>query len=146
MSRRDGAQSGGHAVLGDDGIDDIDDGVLIIGGSQLQGAEAFEQVQGRDGLIVGLPSGDEIIDGDGEEIGQLGQLLQGRRMHAGFVLGQMRMADIDLNGEFLHGPSPSFAQGLDAATDGGAEFGIESECRHEGEHRPVSGERVDIVS
>ena len=59
------------AILGDDGIDDVHDSVLIVRWCGFQGAESFKQVQRGNGLIIGLASSHEIVNGDGEEISQM---------------------------------------------------------------------------
>jgi len=100
-------------------------------------------VQGRDGLAVGLPAEDQIIQGDAEELGELGQLLQRWSVEPGFILGQVGMADGEPGGQFFHGPPPGFSEFLDAPANGGTEDGINGERGHEAEHRGVSVGRVD---
>ena len=123
-------------MLGNDSINDVDDGGLVVGRYGLQGPKPFQQGERRNGPIVGLLPGQQVVHGDAERGCQQRQLFDGRGMEACFVFVEVGGSHAQLAGQFLHGPAMRLAQVLDALSKGLSEDGIGGEGWHDaGEHR-----------
>jgi len=108
-------------VLGDHGIDDADQGFLIIAGEVLHDAEALQKpvVVKRSGF--GGVAGQQVVDRDAEEFGEEHQLVGRRRMESHLVFVELGGMHAELGGDFLLGEFLLFPQAFDALSAGGAD-------------------------
>jgi len=105
-------------VLEDHGVEEADDGVLVVGVEAFEGAEAVEEAGAVEGDVLGPIAGEQVVEGGAEGLGELDERFGGRGVEAALVLVELREADSDLSGQLLLGPALLLAQLLEACAEG----------------------------
>ena len=113
-----GGESALHFVADDDGVDEVDDGFLVLVLGVFEFAEAFEESEVVQRSFVGLVAGDEEVDGGAEGLGEFGEGLHGRVVEAALVLVDQGGQYPDHGGQVLLGPLFQFPERLQPRSKG----------------------------
>ena len=100
-------------MLEDDGVDEPDDGLLVVGAGALQLAEALQEAAVVEGPGIRLVARQQVVHGGVKELGQLQELVRRGDVQAQLVLVELREIDSYFSGQLLLGPLALLAQGLE---------------------------------
>lgn len=121
-------EGGLNAVLGEHGVDDLDDRFLIIGTQCFDMLEASVEPSAGEGRFFAGGAGEQVIDAGREDVCEFDQHLGGRDIEPALVLVELLEANVDLAGHLFLRPMLGLAQRLESGAEGLSKFGVLHEC------------------
>ena len=108
----------GSASLGDEGLDDLDDAVLLATGEALDLLEGVAKLAPGGSGAAGLFLAEDLLNGDAEGLGDGNDQVGAGQVAGAFPVAEVGRLLADLAGEFAQGEARGFAQGSQTGTGG----------------------------